>query len=104
MYEPDHGFTNHTPPCRLVIIDAHALLYRVHFSFGLASRLKTRGGQDTSIEYGFINTVSDQRRRLYTGRATADIELNFGTAPASKRCAQHASVTCMRGTQHAIAS
>jgi hypothetical protein len=45
-----------------VIIDAHALLYRVHYSFGFAARLKTRGGQDTSIEYGFINTVSGSTR------------------------------------------
>lgn len=33
------------------------MLYRHHFSFATAKRLTTSGGQDTSIEYGFIGSV-----------------------------------------------
>lgn len=42
--------------CRLILVDAHALLYRSHFGFG-AQRLATAGGEDTSIAYGFLSTV-----------------------------------------------
>ena len=41
---------------RLILVDAHALLYRSHFGFG-AQRLATAAGEDTSIAYGFLSTV-----------------------------------------------
>ncbi|CAK0782361.1 hypothetical protein CVIRNUC_005650 [Coccomyxa viridis] len=41
---------------RLILVDAHALLYRSHFGFR-AQRLETAGGEDTSISYGFLSTV-----------------------------------------------
>ena len=44
------------PACRLILVDAHALLYRSHFGFR-AQRLETAGGEDTSISYGFLSTV-----------------------------------------------
>ena len=42
--------------CRLILVDAHALLYRSHFGFK-GQRLETSGGEDTSISYGFLSTV-----------------------------------------------
>ena len=44
------------PSPRLILVDAHALLYRSHFGFG-AQRLATASGEDTSIAYGFLSTV-----------------------------------------------
>ncbi|BDA43054.1 DNA polymerase I [Coccomyxa sp. Obi] len=41
---------------RLVLVDAHALLYRSHFGFS-GQRLANANGEDTSISYGFLNTV-----------------------------------------------
>ena len=75
-------------PCRLVIVDAHALLYRVHYSFGLAARLKTRGGQDTSIEYGFINTVSVSVK-MHGGATTAS-DCRHASCSATLRTAARA--------------
>ena len=37
-------------------MDAHALLYRSHFGFS-GQRLANASGEDTSISYGFLNTV-----------------------------------------------
>ena len=44
------------PACRLILVDAHALLYRSHYGFR-TQRLETAGGEDTSISYGFLSTV-----------------------------------------------
>ncbi|KAK9915428.1 hypothetical protein WJX75_009044 [Coccomyxa subellipsoidea] len=41
---------------RLILVDAHALLYRSHFGFS-GQRLATVSGEDTSISYGFLSTV-----------------------------------------------
>ena len=49
-YQPLYG------ACRLILVDAHALLYRSHFGFR-TQRLETAGGEDTSISYGFLSTV-----------------------------------------------
>ena len=52
-----HGWNSEScPACRLILVDAHALLYRSHFGFR-AQRLETAGGEDTSISYGFLSTV-----------------------------------------------
>ncbi len=50
------GVAGRIATCRLVLVDAHALLYRSHFGFG-AQRLATAAGEDTSIAYGFLSTV-----------------------------------------------
>ena len=39
---------------RLVLVDAHALLYRYNFG---GARLSAASGEDTSIAYGFIGTL-----------------------------------------------
>lgn len=44
-------------PQRLVLVDAFALLYRSHFSFGATSRMRTSEGVDTSVLYGFMGTL-----------------------------------------------
>lgn len=44
------------PLRRLILVDAHALLYRSHFGFS-GQRLATVSGEDTSISYGFLSTV-----------------------------------------------
>lgn len=40
------------------------MLYRSHFSFAAATRLTTKGGQDTSIEYGFLGSVRHYHTHL----------------------------------------
>ena len=45
------------PPRRLVLLDAFAVLYRAHFSFGPGMRLMTSGGEDTSVLYGFLSVL-----------------------------------------------
>lgn len=42
---------------RLVLLDAFAVLYRAHFSFGPTARLTTTGGEDTSVLYGFLSVL-----------------------------------------------
>ena len=41
----------------MILTDAMALLYRSHFAFGDAHRLRTRGGEDTTVLFGFLNTL-----------------------------------------------
>ena len=43
--------------CRLVLVDASALMYRMHFGHSSDMRLSSKGGEDTTIVYGFLNTV-----------------------------------------------
>lgn len=38
-------------------MDAMALLYRSHFAFGPDARLRTSSGEDTSVLFGFLNTL-----------------------------------------------
>ena len=45
-----------TVQCRLVLVDAMALLYRGHFGFKDV-RLSSSLGEDTSILYGFVGTL-----------------------------------------------
>jgi 5'-3' exonuclease len=42
---------------RLVLVDATALMFRMHFGFGIGSRLETSQGEDTSIAYGVVNVL-----------------------------------------------
>ena len=44
-------------PRRLVLVDANALMYRMHFGHGIDMRLSSKGGEDTTIVYGFIKTI-----------------------------------------------
>ena len=53
MYEEDDGF----PRSRMILTDAMALLYRSHFAFAHDHRLRTRGGRDTTVEFGFMSTL-----------------------------------------------
>lgn len=41
---------------RLILVDATALMFRMHFGFGI-SRLETSHGEDTTIAYGFVNVL-----------------------------------------------
>lgn len=45
------------PSNRLILTDAMALLYRSHFAFAHDHRLRTRGGRDTTVEFGFLSTL-----------------------------------------------
>ena len=44
-------------PCRMILTDAMALLYRSHFAFAHDHRLRTKDGRDTTVEFGFLATV-----------------------------------------------
>eukprot|EP00884_Botryococcus_braunii_P018141 jgi/Botrbrau1/500/Bobra.110_2s0130.1 len=49
--------TAHSEPTgRLILVDAGALMFRMHFGFGTA-RLNSSSGEDTSIAYGFLNVI-----------------------------------------------
>lgn len=39
-----------------MLVDATALMYRMHFGFG-TGRLSTEKGEDTSIAYGFVGVI-----------------------------------------------
>eukprot|EP00887_Chlorella_sp_A99_P000066 scaffold16.g66.t1 len=41
----------------MILTDAMALLYRSHFAFGEAHRLRTAAGEDTTVLFGFLNTL-----------------------------------------------
>ena len=41
---------------RLILLDAFAVLYRAHFSFGPTMRLVTSAGEDTSVLYGALTS------------------------------------------------
>ncbi len=40
-----------------MLLDAFAVLYRAHFSFGPSMRLTTSSGEDTSVLYGFLSVL-----------------------------------------------
>ena len=46
--------SRHTIARRLILLDAFAVLYRAHFSFGPTMRLVTSAGEDTSVLYGAL--------------------------------------------------
>lgn len=51
-----HAVSNAGCCCRLILLDAFALLYRAHF--GLKDvRLATSTGEDTSILFAFLRTL-----------------------------------------------
>jgi len=41
----------------MILTDAMALLYRSHFAFSHDHRLRTKGGRDTTVEFGFLSTL-----------------------------------------------
>ena len=48
--------SNQAVTCRLMLVDAHALLYRYNFAYG-PNLLTSSSGEDTSIAYGFLSTL-----------------------------------------------
>lgn len=52
-----HGGDDDFPTNRMILTDAMALLYRSHFAFAHDHRLRTRGGRDTTVEFGFMSTL-----------------------------------------------
>lgn len=52
-----HGVDDGFPRNRMILTDAMALLYRSHFAFAHDHRLRTRGGRDTTVEFGFMSTL-----------------------------------------------
>lgn len=42
-------------PCRLMLIDAHALMFRFHHAYG--KLLQSEAGEETSIAFGFMKTL-----------------------------------------------
>ena len=46
---------SYTVFCRLMLIDAHALMFRFHHAYG--KLLQSEAGEETSISYGFMKTL-----------------------------------------------
>lgn len=53
---PDKSLPEDHKP-RMILVDAMALMYRSHFSFGPDHRMRTSTGEDTTVIFGFLSTL-----------------------------------------------
>jgi DNA polymerase-1 len=69
-----------SPPNKLFLLDAYALIYRAHFAFTKNPRINSKG-RNTSVPFGFTNTLLE----VLTKQKPTHIGVAFDTAAPTFR-------------------